>query len=523
MSELHYWAGIHPEKTAVVMAGSGKSLSYAQLHQRSACIARWLVSRGLQTEESVAIILDNDPALFTLAWAARRVGLYHTIINHHLSAGDAAFIAQDCQAKVVFASRATLALARGVQGVMEAATIPFVLVDDQAPGFLNLDDLLSQVDQASALPARPVGRDMLYSSGTTGRSKGVQLPPLPHVPFGTPYVPDPEETMNKMYKFNPQMVYLSPAPLYHAAPFRFSMRTIISGGTCVVMEKFAPEAALAAIEKFRITHSQWVPTMFSRMLALPASVRQTYDLSSMRIAIHAAAPCPPHVKEAMLDWWGDILYEYYAGSEQFGATHIGPQEWRAHRGSVGKATVGVIHILDEQGKELPPGEVGTIYFSDGPPFEYHNDPDKTRQAYNAHGWATYGDIGHVDEEGYLYLSDRRADLILCGGVNLYPAEIENVLLSHPAVADAAIVGFKDTDLGEVPIAVVCLHEPGQASAAVAQQLVAHCRSQLGRLKLPRRVVFEENFPRMPTGKLARYALKARFLDVPEPGFAVDLR
>lgn len=517
MSVLERWTRLQPGKAALIMADGGSTLTYAELDGRSARAARWLVSKGLQPGDCVAILLDNDPRMLELAWAARRAGLYYAPINNHLKPSEAAFILKDCNARLLLASRATLDLARAIKENAAAQQVASVLLDVHEPGFTNYGDELACVDDSAVLPERPLGRDMLYSSGTTGRPKGIRRPLLPYAERDRPDVD--LETWRQQFGFNENTVYLSTAPFYHAAPLRYMMRTLVCGGTCVAMGRFEPERALAAIHQYQVTHSQWVPTMLSRLLQLPPETRQRYDVSSMRVAIHAAAPCPPHVKEAMLDWWGEILYEYYGGSEGIGVTVIDAREWRAHKGSVGQAKLGVIHIMDDEGNELPPHQIGMVYFSGAANFEYHNDPEKTRQAYNAQGWATYGDIGHVDEEGYLYLSDRRADLILCGGVNLYPMEIENALLEHPAVADAGVVGVVDADLGEVPLAFVHLHAAHAADAAMARQLVAHCREKLSSLKLPRRVVFEGPLPRLHTGKLLRRELKERFRDQPHAGFA----
>ncbi|MGE8318835.1 MAG: AMP-binding protein [Comamonas sp.] len=518
MSALEHWARTQPDKAALVMLDRGTTITYAELDRRAARAARWLVSLGLQAGYCIAILLDNDPRMLELAWAARRAGLYYAPINHHLTPAEASFILGNCDARLLLASGATAALARAITGESAHADVQRVLLDQHEPGFLHYGDALAQVDERAELPPRPVGRDMLYSSGTTGRPKGVRRP---LVPYAERRQPDRDlETWRRQFGFGEHTVYLSTAPFYHAAPLRYMVRTLECGGTCVAMERFDAERALAAIEQHRVTHSQWVPTMLARMLRLPQQVRERYDLSSMQVAIHAAAPCPPQVKQAMLDWWGDILYEYYGGSEGLGVTIINAQEWRAHPGSVGQAKLGTIHIVDDAGRELPPHEIGTIYFSGAANFEYYKDPSKTREAYNAQGWATYGDMGHVDEQGYLYISDRRADLILCGGVNLYPMEIENVLAGHPQVSDVAVVGVPDEDLGEVPWAVVQLHEGQEGSAAMAQQLAAYCRGRLGSMKLPRRVVFEGPLPRLPTGKLLRRELKQRFRQLPQAGFAI---
>ncbi len=513
MTAFVAWAARQPEKPALIEAESGRVVTFGELAQRAQRLAQWLVSQGLQAGEGVALLLENRIELLELALACRLAGVYYTAVSTHLAPAEVAYILRDSEARAVFVSAST-------QGLLthgdDAAALRCFSVDPGVAGCVELAPVLAAFAPQGDLPSRPGGRDLLYSSGTTGRPKGVRRP---LVPFEQREQLEPEvQGWKKAFFFDEHSVYLSTAPLYHAAPLRYVVRTLCVGGTCVVMGKFDAQAALAAIERYRVTHSQWVPTMFSRLLHLPADVRQGYDVSSMRMAVHAAAPCPVAVKQAMLDWWGDVIYEYYAGSEGAGSTFISPQQWRAHPGSVGRPLSGQLHILDDEGRELPPGEVGRIYFSGVATFEYLNDPEKTREAYNERGWATYGDIGHVDAEGFLYLSDRRADLILSGGVNVYPQEIENALALHPAVADVAVVGVPDPDLGEVPKAVVSLkagHVPGQA---LADELVTWGARHLARLKLPRTVVFEPHLPRLETGKLLRRVLKDRFRQDPGAGY-----
>ena len=348
---------------------------------------------------------------------------------------------------------------------------------------------------------------MLYSSGTTGRPKGIKIP----------LSGEPIDTTNALigltqflYDFNENMVYLSPAPLYHAAPLRYCMTVQKFGGTVVVMEKFEPEDALELIERHKITHSQWVPTMFVRMLKLPPETRAQHDVSSLKVAIHAAAPCPIPIKQEMMDWWGPVIYEYYAGTEGNGFCAISPEEWLARPGSVGKALLGEIHILDEDGTEQPPGEPGTIYFANGPVFEYHNAPDKTAESRNASGWSTLGDIGYVDEEGYLFLTDRKAHMIISGGVNIYPQEIENLLITHPKVADVAVFGVPNEDFGEEVKAVVQPIDMADAGSDLEAELIAFCRAELSSVKCPRSVDFMAELPRHPTGKLYKRLLRDQY-------------
>ena len=351
------------------------------------------------------------------------------------------------------------------------------------------------------------GRDMLYSSGTTGRPKGIKTELLDEaIDAPTPLL----ALARKLYGLGPDSIYLSPAPLYHAAPLRFNMTVMRCGGTSVLMEHFEAEEALALIERHRVTHSQWVPTMFVRMLKLPPDARARYDLSSLRVAIHAAAPCPVPVKEEMIRWWGPVLYEYYAGTEGNGYVACNSQEWLAHKGTVGRALLGEVRILDDDGAVLPPGETGTLYFANGPAFEYHNDPRKTAVSRSREGWSTLGDVGHLDAEGYLYLTDRKDYMIISGGVNVYPQEVENLLVTHPKVADVAVLGVPNEDLGEEVKAVVQPMDWRDAGPALAAELMAYCRGNLSHIKCPRSIDFEPELPRHPTGKLYKRLLRERY-------------
>ena len=365
---------------------------------------------------------------------------------------------------------------------------------------------LQAIPADATLPDAPEGTDFSYSSGTTGMPKGIKRPLTSANRF---FVAEPSDR-TRWKDFDSNTVYLSTAPFYHTAPVRWNMNVMRSGGSCVLMEKFDAQAALAAIERFRVTHSQWVPTMFIRLLRLPESERLAYDVSSLRFAVHAAAPCPAWVKQAMIDWWGPILYEYYSGTELAGRTSLDSHEWLAHKGSVGRPEFGAVHILDEDRQPLPQGEAGVIWFSGGPPFEYHGDPQKTQQSRNAEGWATYGDIGYLDPDGYLYLTDRLANMIVSGGVNIYPQEAENVLSQHPSVHDVAVVGVPNEEFGEEVKAVVELRREAKASAELAQELIAYCREQMSALKCPRSIDFVAALPRTETGKLLKREVKRAY-------------
>jgi fatty-acyl-CoA synthase len=350
---------------------------------------------------------------------------------------------------------------------------------------------------------------MLYSSGTTGRPKGVRKQ-LPGTAFGDP-ASAPAQIAQGMARlgFSAGAVYLSPAPLYHSAPLVYSMSLHRLGGTAVVMERFDPGQCLELIERYRVTHAQFVPTMFTRLLRLPRAERERYDLSSLRLVMHAAAPCPVAVKRQMLDWWGPVICEYYAGTEDIGNTFITAQEWLAHPGSVGRPMM-ECHVVGEDGRELPPGQPGVVYFAGGRPFEYHNDPAKTQSIMNERGWRTLGDIGYLDADGYLYLTDRQAHMIISGGVNIYPQEAENVLAGHPAVADVAVIGVPDEEMGEAVKAVVQCLDPAAAGPELAAGLLAFCRSELASYKCPRSVDFTDELPRDPNGKLYKRLLRERY-------------
>jgi acyl-CoA synthetase (AMP-forming)/AMP-acid ligase II len=305
-------------------------------------------------------------------------------------------------------------------------------------------------------------------------------------------------------------VYLSPAPLYHAAPLRWCMTVNFVGGTVILMDRFDPERALALIERYKVTHAQWVPTHFVRMLRLPRETRARYDVSSMKVALHAAAPCAIPVKEQMIEWWGPVVYEYYAGTEGNGMTAITPAEWLERKGSVGRAIVGEIRICDELGEPVPPLTEGTIYFSGGRDFEYHNAPQKTRETRNRYGWSTLGDVGYVDRDGYLFLTDRKAFMIISGGVNIYPQEIENVLIAHPRVMDVAVFGAPDDEMGEKVVAVVQPVDFAAAGPAFAQELLAFARESLSPVKVPRLIELTKELPRHPNGKLYKRLLRDEY-------------
>ena len=444
-----------PGKAAYIMAGSGETVSYRQLEDRSNQGAHLFRRLGLKRGDSIALMMDNNARYFEICFAAQRCGLFFTAMSSRLSTQEAEYILADCGAKLLIVSASLAGQAAELLGKSPQVRARYS-VNGALPGYPAWEPA-RDAQPVSRIADESAGRDMLYSSGTTGRPKGVKTELLDEAI-------DAANTLTmistKLYGLGTDSIYLSPAPLYHAAPLRFNMTVMRFGGTSVIMEHFDAEGALAFIERHAVTHSQWVPTMFVRMLKLAPEARTRYRHDSLKVAIHAAAPCPVQVKEGMIDWWGPVLYEYYAGTEGNGFVACNSADWLAHRGTVGRALVGEIRILDDAGNVVPAGETGTIYFANGPAFEYHNDPAKTASARNAQGWSTLGDVGHVDAEGYLYLTDRKHYMIISGGVNIYPQEVENLLVTHPKVTDVAVIGVPNEEFGEEVKAVVQPADPG---------------------------------------------------------------
>jgi long-chain acyl-CoA synthetase len=497
-----------PDHPAVVMATSGETLTYSQLDARSNQLAHLFRDAGLEVGDHVAIFMENRTEYFEILWAAIRSGLYLTPINCYLTADEAAYILKDSEAQALVASAEL-----GNVAIAAAARVGDcnlrLAVGGEIDGF---DDYQVAMERfpTSPLSEQPLGDIMNYSSGTTGRPKGIRRS-LTGASIDEPM--RMTAMVGGLFGFDTDTVYLSTAPLYHMAPLGFCLASHTLGATVVCMEHFEPLDALAAIEHYRVTHSQWVPTMFVRMLKAPVDIRDRYDLSSMQFALHAAAPCPRPVKEQMLDWWGPIVHEYYSGTEGNGLTYVSPEDWLAHPGTVGRAMLGIIHVCDPDGKDVPAGVAGTVFFEQPTVgFEYHNDPEKTRSGQHpAHAnWATLGDIGYVDKDGFLFLTDRQAFMIISGGVNIYPQEIEDCLVMHEVVADVAVIGVPDTEMGESVKAIVQLVAGVEPSEELAATLIAHCRANLAGYKVPRSIEFEAELPRLPTGKLYKQVLRARY-------------
>jgi long-chain acyl-CoA synthetase len=497
------------DKPAVIMANSGFTQTFAELDAAANRLSRLLRSAGLQPGAHVAICMENHDRYLEVVWGCHYAGLVYTAASSRLTSSELTYIINDCAARVFITSKykadQAAEIVEGTAGVELR-----LMLDDTIPGYDSYEAAVA-AQSPDPLDGRVAGMDMLYSSGTTGLPKGVTRA----------FVPEPLETaggsvlplLTILFGVDSSSVYLSPAPLYHAAPLRFSMAAQGLGATVVVMEHFDPEQYLQLIERYRVTTSQVVPTMFVRLLKLDPAVREKYDVSSLRAVVHAAAPCPVPVKQQMIEWFGPVIHEYYAGTEGNGFVYCNSDMWLAHPGTVGSPLNCTLHICDDEGAEVPQGESGTIYFEGGLEFEYHNDPEKTRGSRHPKGWSTLGDVGYVDADGFLYLTDRKAYMIISGGVNIYPQEAENVLVTHPDVIDVAVFGVPNDDFGEEVKAVVqptSMPADDDAAAALSAELIRYCRSQLADVKCPRSIDFREELPRHPTGKLYKRLLKDEY-------------
>jgi long-chain acyl-CoA synthetase len=506
----------HADRPAFIMATSGETVTHGELDARANRLAHLLRAHGLKRLDHYAIFMENNARFLEACGAGERSGLYYTCVNSYLTAEELAYILQNSESQLLVTSRSRLDAARGA--LAQCPRVTLCLVVDGA-GALPPEGSVAHcrfVDYAAAVADRPatpiadeaLGTAMLYSSGTTGRPKGI-LRPLPETP---PSQPLPLFTfLDKLWRYRDGLTYLSPAPLYHSAPQAAVALTIRRGGTVIVMEHFDPEQYLSLIPRHRVTHTQLVPTMFSRMLKLPEATRRAHDLSSLEIAIHAAAPCPVQVKEQMIAWWGPIIHEYYGATEGLGFTACDTPEWLAHRGTVGRVLLGDLHILGDDMQPVPKGTPGEIWFRTATPFVYFNDPERTAESRSPDGtMSTVGDVGYVDDDGFLYLTDRSTFMIISGGVNIYPQECENLLITHPKVADAAVFGVPNADLGEEVKAVVQPMPGTDPDPALEAELIAFCQAHLAKVKCPRSVDFIDAMPRLPTGKLYKKPLREKY-------------
>lgn len=498
-------AGTDPGRLAVV-CDSGASLTYGELADRASRLAGALRRRGLRAGDVVAIVSENCPAYLEMTWACRLAGLYHVTVNSHLGVDEISYILGDSGARALLVS-ATLAVHPRLTAERAPGVEHRLLRGGSHPGW---DDYESVIENAPHYERDTEfeGDLLQYSSGTTGRPKGIKRA----------LRVAPRSADEDMFTFlvgligvDQDSVYLCPAPLHHSAPIIWTMAVLRLGGTVVLMTRFDPRDALRLIEEHRVTHGQFVPTMFTRMLKLPERERLSHDVSSLRGVVHAAAPCPVEVKRAMIGWWGPIVHEYWSSSEGAGFTFITPAEWLEHPGSVGRSLLGGLHIRDESGREPPAGEPGLIWAEGIADFAYLNDPEKDAGTTSPEGWRSVGDIGRLDDDGYLYLTDRASFMIISGGVNIYPQESENVLIEHPGVYDAAVVGLPDADLGEIAVAVVQPVDPADAGPDFAAELADWCAARLARYKCPRQVRFAGELPRSDTGKLFKRELRDRLL------------
>ncbi len=512
MASIATWAEQDPERIAVIYGNGEHVETYAELDRRSRRIGLALRREGLEPGGSVAVLTGNENDFFDLYWGCMRTGLYFVPVNWHLAEEEAEYIVDNCDADV-FVAHANFGKVAGAVAPKVPRAKLRISVGGEIEGFRPLDDVLAEVPEDPELPDQLAGSVMIYSSGTTGRPKGVRRP-LARVPFDNPAAAGAGGAFQAMFGIREGDRYIVPAPLYHAAPLMFASAQHSIGSTCVVMRRFDAEDALRIIQDQNVTASQWVPTHFKRFLSLPDEVRKRYDVSSLRVAIHAAAPCPVPIKEAMIDWWGDAIIEYYAGTEG-GGTLIRAQEWLSHKGSVGRHWAGgKIHVLDEEGNAIEePNKEGAIYF-EGPEqeaarFRYYKDDEKTRNSYRGRLF-TLGDIGYADEEGYLYLTDRQSNMIISGGVNIYPQETENTLIAHPKVYDVAVIGVPSEEMGEEVKAVVVPVPGVEPGPALEDELIQYCRNANAHYKCPRSIDFVDELPRTETGKMAKRRLKERY-------------
>ena len=494
-----------PDKPAVIMAATGETVTFGEFEERANRVAHLLRDAGLRRGDHVAVLIENSPQLLEIEAGAERAGLYYSLINTYLGADEVAYIVGNCQARVLFSSAAKREVAEAAAAQCPGLERRLMTGPGPLPAGWESYDKVVAGYPVTPIADESLGAAMLYSSGTTGQPKGV----LRELPTVGPDEPLPVmEFVRGMFGFRAGMTYLNPAPLYHSAPQASVAAALRLGSTTVVMERFDPERWLALVERYQVTNCQMVPVMFSRLLRLPEEVRARYDTSSLECIVHAAAPCPVHVKQGIIDWLGPVVTEYYGATEANGFTFCTSADWLAHPGTVGRPILGELLILDPEGNPCPPGTDGTVWFRGATSFQYFQDPGKTAESRSADGAAsTVGDVGHVDADGFLYLTDRKSYMIISGGVNIYPQETENILSAHPAVQDVAVIGVPNEDLGEEVKAVVQLVDPAAAGPGLAQELIDYCRARLAHFKCPRTVDFAAELPRSETGKLYKRILR----------------
>lgn len=504
------FAQTSPDRPAIIQSATGEITTYRQLHEAAVRLSNVLRDAGLNAGDHIAICMENHPRYLEVVWGCHYAGLIYTACSSRLTRAELSYIINDCQAKAFITSKYKSDQALEIADDIPRVTLRLML-DGTVNGYDSFEDAVAAAS-TTPLPNMVDGTDMLYSSGTTGMPKGV-FRPLPGTSIGE--AGGVVTLAAFLFAFDESTVYLSPAPMYHAAPLRFNLAVHMLGGTTVVMDHFDPEEYLKAVQRYTITASQVVPTMFIRMLKLPADVRSKYDVSSLKCVIHAAAPCPVETKKAMIEWWGPIIHEYYAGTEGNGFVYCNSEQWLAHPGTVGQAILGTVHILDDEGNEVAQSESGTVYFEGGGEFSYHNDAEKTKSSRDpkGRGWSTLGDVGYLDADNFLFLTDRKAFMIISGGVNIYPQESENILVNHPKVIDVAVFGVPNDDFGEEVKAVVqpvSMPNSDDEATALEKELIAYCRSHLADIKCPRSVDFRPELPRHPTGKLYKRLLKDEY-------------
>ena len=505
------YAASKPDEPAIIIGGRGEIITWREYDLKVNQIAQYFKDIGLKEKDHIAILLENCEAYLEIATAAFDAGLLVTNISTHLKRDEIEYVIDDSESKVLFTSEKYADLAGQLLDSTPNVTYRLML-RSTIPGFDSFEETMARYE-GSPIEYGNSGTFMLYSSGTTGRPKGIVWE-IADTPVGKM---DPNlEAGMVLFQITDRSIYLSTQPLYHSAPAAFALSCLEVGATVVLMEKFDAEASLSMIEKYKATHSQWVPTMFVRILKLPEDKRLKYDLSSMKVMIHAAAPCPPDVKEQLIEWLGPVLYEFWGGTETAIVTFIRSEEWLEHRGSVGRGITAALHILDEEGNELPPGEPGVIYMEGGRQYSYFKEPEKTASSRNRDGWTNIGDIGYLDEDGYLYLTDRKSFMIISGGVNIYPQETEDAMIMHPKVVDVAVIGVPNEEFGEEVKAVVQPVDMADAGPELEQELIEYARGKVSHLKCPRTVDFMEELPRTPSGKLLKRLVAEKYRDQAAP-------